>query len=177
MKKLIFKNLFKKLKNRILKSYLSVNYTPKRFVIEDSAKCLCLAPHQDDETIGMGGTLARFHNQFKVICLTNGARGFKSHEVTKDDCINIRKKEFSNAMKTADIENFEVLDIEDRGMIDGYNIFSQIDISGYDYIFIPNMIDQHKDHKAVSVLLYNLLKSAKRKSNLTIMFYEVWSPL
>jgi LmbE family N-acetylglucosaminyl deacetylase len=80
-------------------------------------------------------------------------------------------------MKTADIENFEVLDIEDRGMIDGYNIFSQIDISGYDYIFIPNMIDQHKDHKAVSVLLYNLLKSAKRKSNLTIMFYEVWSPL
>ena len=42
---------------------------------------------------------------------------------------------------------------------------------------MPNLIDQHKDHKAVSVLLHRLLKERKFKPELQIAFFEVWSPL
>ena len=53
----MFKNLlYQKLMRRIFKAYLSVKFGVKEFEIEDDAKCLCLCPHQDDESIGMGGT-------------------------------------------------------------------------------------------------------------------------
>lgn len=175
MKKNLFKILYKKTKLRILKSYLSVNYSPKKFELSESDNCLCLAPHQDDETIGMGGTLVKYNKLFDVICLTNGAKGFKykSH----DEAVEIRKKEFEKAMEIAEVRSSGTLDIEDRALIDNYKKFSQINIESYDYIFLPNIIDQHKDHKATSALLYQLLKEKKHKNNLRIVFYEVWSPL
>jgi len=175
MKKCLFKSLFQKTKMRILKSYLSVNYSPKRFELEKDSKCLCLAPHQDDETIGMGGTLTKYNENFEVICLTNGAKGFK--HLNHDEAVKIRKEEFSSAMKVANIKNFKILNIEDRALFDGYNEFKKIDISNYDYIFLPNPIDQHKDHKASSILLFRLLQERIYKKNLQIVFYEVWSPL
>lgn len=173
MKKILFKKFFEKTRNRILKSYLSVNYTPKRFIIEENAKCLCLAPHQDDETIGMGGTLARFHENFKVICLTDGARGIK--DKPKNEVIEIRKNEFENAMKVAGIKDYEILNIPDRSLIDGYEEFSKINFDEFKYIFIPNLIDQHKDHKAVSALLVKTME--KIRSSAQVVQYEVWSPL
>jgi len=176
MKKCLFKKLFQITKMRILKSYLSVNYTPKRFEIPENAKCLCLAPHQDDETIGMGGTLARYNKNFKVLCLTNGAKGIKT--VSHDEAVVIRKNEFSAAMNKAGVNDFDILDIEDRALIDGYEKFKNTDIKGYDYIFLPNFIDQHKDHKAATILLYRLLTEIKNyNKDLKIGLYEVWSPL
>ena len=70
-----------------------------------------------------------------------------------------------------------VLDIEDRDLINNYEKFSVIDIKDYDYIFIPNLIDQHKDHKAVSILLKQLLEEKEHKDDLKICMYEVWATL
>lgn len=160
---------------RIFKAYLSVKFGVKEFEIEQDAKCLCLSPHQDDESIGMGGTLAKYNKNFTVICLTNGAKGLKS--LPKEEAIKVRCDEFASALSKALINDYKVLDIEDRALIDSYEKFSVIDISEYDYIFIPNLIDQHKDHKAVAIHLKKMLEEKPHKSSLKICMYEVWATL
>ena len=172
----MFKNfMYQKLMRRIFKAYLSVKFGVKEFEIPQDAKCLCLSPHQDDESIGMGGTLAKYNKNFTVICLTNGAKGLKT--LPKDEAVKIRCDEFSNALSKAKINDLKVLDIEDRDLINSYEKFSVIDIKDYDYIFIPNLIDQHKDHKAVSILLKQLLEEKEHKEDLKICMYEVWATL
>lgn len=169
------KFLFKRILPKIHKLYLSVNLKIKEIEIPSESKCLCLAPHADDESIGCGGLLVKYPDNFDVICLTDGRKGVK--EKSAEEAIKIRKEEFSSAMKKACIKSFEFFDITDKQLIEGYEKFKTIDISKYDYIFIPNLLDQHPDHKAVSILLRQLLKESKPKDNLQIAFYEVWSTL
>lgn len=172
----MFKNfLYQKLMRRIFKTYLSVKFGVKEFEIDEKTKCLCLSPHQDDESIGMGGTLAKYNKNFTVICLTNGAKGLKS--LPKKEAVKIRCEEFDSALSKASISDYKILDIEDRALIDNYEKFSSIDIKSYDYIFIPNLIDQHKDHKAVAIHLRKLLEEKKHKEKLKICMYEVWATL
>ena len=177
MRKKLLKFLYNPFKNRLLKLFLKTEYNTKRFEIEKGKKCLCLAPHPDDETIGMGGTILKYAPQFDVICLTNGCYGIEN--LSKNKIIETRTQEFISAMNFAGVNNYKILDVDDKHLIDGYQEFVKINFSNYDYIFIPNYVDQHRDHKAVSIHLYNLINSNinNLKKEVTVILYEVWSPL
>ena len=137
-------------------------------------KCLCIAPHPDDESIGMGGTLAKYNENIDVICMTDGSRA--GSVLSKEELIRKRADEFNNAMKTGNIKNYKMLNMPDKQLImNAYD--NQIDISEYDYIFIPDILDQHRDHKSVSAYINLLLKKKKHKKELKIAFYEVWQAL
>jgi len=183
-KRNLFKKMYQETRRALLKFYMSVNYSSKVLKLDENDKCLCLAPHQDDETIGMGGTLAKYAKNFEVICLTNGAKGFADAKrianvnAERDDVLNIRQKEFADAMGIAGIKNYKILDIEDRSLALGYKEFEKnINFENFDYVFIPNIIDQHKDHKAVTYLLYKYLTENDISKDFKICFYEVWSTL
>lgn len=170
-KKFLFKHFIFKYSKILAK----LNLKPQVFEISKDEKCLCLTPHADDESIGMGGFLSKFGKNFDVILLTDGKKGIKN--LQQDEVIKIRENEFSKAMDLAKVSNFKFLKVPDKHLSDGFELFKTIDISRYDYIFLPNIIDQHPDHKAVSLLLNESLKTTKTKSDLKICFYEVWSPL
>lgn len=155
----------------------TINLKPSELVLSQDSKCLCLVPHADDESIGMGGLLSIYPKLFDIVLLTDGRKGIK--DVSTEDAINIREDEFKCALETAGgVNSYKFLRAEDKKLLDNFDLFKTIDISSYDYIFVPNIIDQHPDHKAVSLLLKRLLKSgAKIKSDLKICFYEVWSTL
>lgn len=173
---IIKKFLFKKLFYKFNKINAYINLKPQEFNLTESKKCLCLAPHADDESIGMGGLLSLFPENFHVILLTDGQKGIKDKPA--DEVIKIREEEFKNAMNIAGIKNYSFLHAEDKKLLDSYNLFERISLETYDYIFLPNIIDQHPDHKAVSLLLKTLLESeSKIKPDLKICFYEVWSAL
>ena len=162
---------FKKFNNIALK----INLKPKIIDFEGK-KCLCLAPHPDDEAIGLGGVLNLYPQNFKVILLTNGVKGIPDKSET--ETIEIRAREFECAMNYAGINNFETLNIQDKELLNGFDKFKTIDFSEFDYIFLPNLIDQHPDHKAVSILLAQAIQNgAKFKKDVQILFYEVWSSL
>ena len=148
---------------------------PEELIIQSDEKCLILAPHFDDETFGCGGLLIRYPQNVYIICLTDGKFG-TVHD-NNDEIINIRKKEFKNVMEELDITSYKFLDIQDGKLIFNYEKFKQIEISAYDYIFIPNYFENHKDHKAVTSLLKQLLKEKKHKKSLRIVFYEIWSAM
>lgn len=173
------RNLFRKpaLISQLLKLtnfYYTATTTPKELCLKESDKCLLLTPHQDDESIGCGGLLLKHSENFEIICLTDGRLGA---DFAPDENIKIRKDEFISAMKYLNIDNYSFLDIEDRKLINNYETFKQLDISQYDYIFIPNNLDQHADHKAVTALLQKLIKKTKHKNNVKVVMYEVWATL
>lgn len=161
MKKNFLKILYKRLLNIVFHPFFSMNVKPQPLVLKENDKCLVLAPHPDDESIGCAGIMALNSKNFKVVCLTHG----------NDE----RKNEFKNAMKVLGVEN-EILDIKDKHIIDDYEAFEKIDFSGFNYIFIPYIYDQHNDHKAISTHLNKYLNTHKI-DDLKIVFYEVWSTM
>ncbi len=167
--------VFNKLLPKIYKFYLSINTKQTPLFIGETEKALLLAPHADDESIGAGGTLAKYQKNFDVICLTNGVKGLKS--LPPEEAKKVREEEFLNAMKIAGVNSAKVLNINDRDVIAGYDELSQTDISNYDFIFVPNLIDTHKDHKSVSILVKKLLENKPHNDTIQIVFYEVWSTL
>ncbi len=174
----IIKNfLFKKMVYNFTKIISSINLKPVELIIKNDERCLCLAPHADDESIGMGGVLSLYPNNFDIVLLTDGRKGI--NDVSVDEVIKIRENEFKNALNIAGVSNYSFLNIEDKKLLNGFNEFKKLDLIQYDYIFVPNIIDQHPDHKAVSILLSKLIeeKNVKIKPNLKICFYEVWSTL
>lgn len=175
IKKFIYSIVFNKVFTRVHNFYLSVNLKTKELVLTENDKCLCIAPHADDESIGCGGTLSKYPQNFDVICLTQGRKNNNQNEL-KDE-ISSRVIEFNKAMDEAQVHSHQILKIQDKEVLCDYKQFSQIDISRYDYIFIPNLLDQHSDHKAISLLLKRHIANTPHKKNLKIAFYEVWSAL
>lgn len=168
--------LFRKLAYKFSKLTASINLKPKELILEENTKCLCLSPHPDDESIGMGGLLSLYPNNFEVILLTDGSKGIK--DLPEEETIKIREEEFKCAMGVNEGITSNCLRIKDKHLIDGFEVFNTIDFSQYDYVFLPNIIDQHPDHKAVSILLKKAIESGtKIKPDVKICFYEVWSAL
>jgi LmbE family N-acetylglucosaminyl deacetylase len=173
---MIKEKLFQKITYQFSKLNATLNLKPKEFEISPESKCLCLCPHPDDESIGMGGFLALFHDNFEVILLTDGRKGIK--EKSTEETIKIREEEFHCAMKAAGIKEYSFFGAEDKKLLDNFDVLKMLDLKDFDYIFLPNIIDQHPDHKAVSLLLNKLIQNgAEIKPDVKICFYEVWSTL
>jgi LmbE family N-acetylglucosaminyl deacetylase len=166
--------IYKKYINFFKKNYLqkSVIY-PFPLNIEQTDKILILSPHPDDESIGCGGLLLKYSTQCKVICLTDGRLG--DSKIKMNELIKKRKEEFIEAMDYIKINNYKFLNIKDGNLINEFDSFNEINFDEFDYIFIPNVLDQHPDHKAVGIHLTKKLQSEKSKAK--ICMYEVWNAL
>lgn len=177
LKKKLFQKIFYKFNKFGNQFAASINLKPKELDLK-GCKCLCLAPHADDETIGMGGTLALFGENFKVVLITDGRKGIK--DKNPQEVVQIRSEEFKNALSLAKVADYSFLNIEDKKLLsntEALNLFKDIE-TDYDYIFVPNIVDQHPDHKAVSLLLRDLIDSSVNlKPDVKICMYEVWSAL
>lgn len=148
---------------------------PQELVLKPDEKCLLLNPHFDDEILGCAGLLIKYPQNVHIVCLTSGSKGTVIDN--NEELIGIRKQEFLSVMQELGITSYEFLDIQDGKLIYDYEKFKQINLIDYDYVFLPNYFDNHKDHKAVSILLKQLLKEKKYKNSLKIVFYEIWSAL
>lgn len=146
----------------------------KPLKIQSTDKILILSPHPDDESIGCGGLLLEYANQCRVVCLTDGCLGGDSN-MPNNELVRIRKEEFINAMNFAKVEDYQFLNIHDGNLLNEFNRFTDIDFEYFDFIFIPNILDNHLDHKAVGVHFEKLLKLKKLKCK--VCFYEVWNAL
>jgi len=135
-----------------------------------SARILVLAPHPDDESIGCGGLLLKHPGQCDVVILTDGRYGGLSGQ-TESDAIASRKLELERAMVYAGAKKWSFLGVEDGKLSENFAKFSNLDINGYDAIFVPAPGENHPDHSCVSEFLLRLKPQAR------IFTYEVWSAL
>ncbi len=161
---------------QVFQLYFKLNLKPVKLDLS-TKKSIVLAPHPDDESIGMGGTLALFPKNLDVICVSSGQKAKDTMQPNKD--VNIRETELKNALNLAGVESVLCLGIKDKEVLQHYERFKTLDFSNADIIFLPNLLDQHPDHKALAWHLSRYLKdfSSKIKPTLQIAFYEVWNAL
>lgn len=140
--------------------------------VKDSDRLLIIAPHPDDECIGTGGILASFPKQCTVFVLTDGRQGQGGEPQEREK--EIRKQEFLAEMGALGIRDYRMLEYEDGTLMHHTDCLNHIPLSDYTKIFVTGVYDNHPDHTAACVSVYNALR-AQRIRNMELYLYEVHS--
>lgn len=143
-----------------------------RLNILPSDKILVVAPHPDDESIGCGGLLSLYGRQCDVLLITNGC---DKNQRNLKEIVEVREKEFINAISSARVNAYKILHIFQGDILSSKKQIRDVITEQYDYVFVPNQYDAHRDHVAVYKTLKNLIKRGYMKS--TLYEYEVWTPI
>ena len=142
--------------------------------ISEDDKILIVAPHADDESIGCGGLITKYHNQIEVLLITDGTKGAYLGE-TDIEIADKRKKEFATALEIPKILKSYYLNIPDREVSNNFKLISKFDIRKYTKIFVPSEFEKHIDHKCLYSMFRKMICRTKLK--IKLYQYEVWSPL
>ena len=172
----IILGLVRKVYQLILK-YFQKNYDESNL----SKSTIVFAPHQDDETLGCGGTIIRKKQagaNIKIVFMTDGS-GSHSHLIPRERLKAIRAKEALAAAQKLGVEKSEVIFLE---FTDG-NLSQKQDLAiskvkeiikhnQPEEIFIPYSQDGVPDHDVTNSIVLSALK--KSTAQATIYEYPVW---
>ena len=121
---------------------------------------LVFAPHSDDETFGMGGSLLKASCQgikTHVVVLTDGALG--GH---RENLISIRQREVNEAARILGLEGLHLWAEPDRGLTESDSLKREIAelISEIQpkSVFFPGPLELHPDHRATGFLVWSALQ-------------------
>lgn len=90
-------------------------------IMEEKRKIVVVTAHPDDETFGMGGTIAKYHAEgveISIICATKGEVGEADAELLAQyqSMADLREAEMRCAMQVLGIHEFYFLGYRDSGM-------------------------------------------------------------
>lgn len=143
-------------------------------------KVIIVAPHPDDETLGIGGTLLKHKaNNDDVYCIfvTNID---EKHGFDKE-IVNQRQIEIDKVSKLYGFNkiyklNFPTATLTQKDMFDLIskisNIFKDIEPN---IIYLPNKFDVHSDHRIIFDATYSCTKSFRYPYIKKILMYETVS--
>ncbi|MEA5550933.1 PIG-L deacetylase family protein [Anabaena cylindrica UHCC 0172] len=147
---------------------------------------MVFSPHQDDETFGCGGMIARKREQeipVVVTFLTDGRGSHGSDPDIQNKIIHIRKQESLNALdilgvKPSEIHFLDKLDgsLPDLTPEERQQIINQISELLKLYqpgeVYVPHRKDCHKDHEAT----YYLVQEAIAQTGIIVelLQYPIW---
>ena len=121
---------------------------------------LVFAPHPDDETFGMGGTLllgSRRGIAITLVVLTDGALGG-----SKDDMVSIREKEARDAARRLGVRELVFWRQPDRGLSLTEDLIQRVAQLVREKapasVFFTSPLEPHPDHRTTSVLAWEGLK-------------------
>ncbi len=147
----------------------------------DQKSALVVAPHQDDETLGCGGTIARKVQagmEVSVVFLTDGG-GSHAHLMPRERLSELRRVEATEACRVLGIPGSRIhfLDITDGALAQSEakasDFVSQL-LSSLrpEQVFIPHSEDILSDHVAANRLVQKALR--KRPRPTTVCEYPIW---
>ncbi len=157
---------------------------------ENVKRILIVAPHPDDDVIGMGGTIAlkaKEGTSFTIIYVTNGGGSIKTGEykdLSKEELIILRKEEAKKSLLPLLVENTGVeqkfLGLESATLFTTPELFTReldaiLRSKEYSEVYIPYFKDRHPTHKAVAELSMETIKEGHFRVELYA--YETWDPL
>lgn len=145
---------------------------------------LVCAAHPDDEIIGCGGLIAKYSKREKVIVAVfsfGTSRTWQKlmqpgKELSKENIMEIRKKECRNAAKVVSISKTYFLGADDLRILDHKDI-ARKKIKALIKRYKPRTIlyhsknDTHVDHLAVNKIMNNVIKELKYKP--AILTYKI----
>ena len=162
--------------SKVYKAFLSVKTEQKPLFMIKTDKALVITPSAGDETLGMGGTIAKYSKNIRILCLTDKTCGVNPS--SKKEAKALCEKELADAMNIAKVQQFEYLHSPNNEVIYAYEKLLKTDLSSYDYIFVPTPTDNVSNYKSLGVLMKRVLSEQKNlKNTLKIVLYEVWAPM
>jgi LmbE family N-acetylglucosaminyl deacetylase len=166
----------------ITKALLKRFYTRNKSLSDVTGeRVLVLAPHVDDETIGLGGTIQRHVQEcHHVTCvyITDGASSVSN--LPKEQLIAERKKEAEQVKGILGIHDLQYMDLPDGHVESNEKSQEQLkrilsEVSP-DIIYLPIFVDCHRDHIATGRILADVLDSQEEWS-LSVRLYEINCPI
>jgi len=122
---------------------------------------LVFAPHADDESFGMGGTLAKATEtgiQVHLVIMTDGALGGQLENLAE-----IRKAEARSAAAMLGLEPPVFLNNRDRGLkFDDetiHHVLEQIREINPAAVFFPGVFELHPDHRMTALIVWQALRN------------------
>lgn len=124
---------------------------------------LVFAPHADDETFGMGGSLIKAHAaglKTHVVVLTDGAMGGDA-----ENLIAIRREEVEQATQILGVTSLQCWSEPDRGLAVSNAVIQRIrETIGRLHpqsVFFPGPMELHPDHRAAALLVWKALQLSR----------------
>lgn len=121
---------------------------------------LVFAPHADDESFGMGGSIALAAQAgiaVHLVVLTDGALGGTQH-----DLVAIRKQETQQAVQVLGIHSVAFLEQGDRQLLLAAELVTKVVALIRTHkpraVFFPGVFELHPDHRATSLLVWAALQ-------------------
>jgi LmbE family N-acetylglucosaminyl deacetylase len=143
-------------------------------------RVLVLSPHPDDDIVGCGGTLYKYHlkgSEITSVYMTDGRKGNPGYN--EEDLVLIRREEAKRASAIVGIDNLIFLNNRDSELTSNSKTIEELsqvirDIKP-DAVFLPFLLDNHPDHIATN----NIFVQATKNHNVDAACYgyEVWTPL
>jgi N-acetylglucosamine malate deacetylase 1 len=117
---------------------------------------LVFAPHADDETYGMGGSLLKATEegiQTHLVVMTDGALGG-----SEEDLVDVRHREVQEAARILGIDSVDSWQEPDRGLAPSdelvNRIVKKIKEVGAANVFFPGPLELHPDHRNTALLVW-----------------------
>jgi LmbE family N-acetylglucosaminyl deacetylase len=121
---------------------------------------LVFAPHPDDETFGMGGSIAKAGDAgiaVHVCIVTDGALGGSA-----DNLVAVREKEVRDACELLGVQQLHFLRQPDRGVRVTEALVEQVAALILQVapaaVFFPGVMEFHPDHRACALLVWQALQ-------------------
>ena len=132
-------------------------------------KVLVIAPHQDDESIGCGGTLIKHTKAGGILEVAFCTSGGET-----------RLYEAKDAAKLLGSRRNHFLQFDIRSLYKNTNQLADrftelFNIVNPDIIFLPFMVDNHQDHVAISRAFAKAYRN--KEFNCLVYAYSVWTTL
>lgn len=146
---------------------------------------LVLAPHPDDETVGLGGTLAlhsRAGDSVHVIFVTTGIHGDPDSAHAPEDYVATRQTEARNAAEVLGISETVFWDFPDSCVVTsqdlehvGSRLKQEYERIRPDVVYAPHTQETHSDHHFIGLAALDAHREVGR--GVPLLGYEVWSPI
>lgn len=121
---------------------------------------LVFAPHADDETYGMAGSLLKASEegiQTHLVVMTDGALGG-----SKEDLVDVRNQEVLEAARILGIDSVDSWQEPDRGLTFSdalvNRIVQKVREAGAVSVFFPGPLELHPDHRNTALLVWAALQ-------------------
>lgn len=122
-------------------------------LLAEARNVLVVAPHADDETLGAGGTIARFIQEGRSVSVAvMTGRGKSPHPLFADDVFARIQGEFRKAMSVLGVEKFRFVDLPTTLLSETpqheVNRVAADVVESYkpDIVLLPFEHDLHRDH-------------------------------